>query len=680
MAGFQNFTPRTANLAKVWEGFNPAANFLGGMKAVRQMDLDEAAEARLREAAEVDRMVKETMLPYEVRLANAKIGATQAQAGYYAARAERDTEDATAAALFENFQGKSYGEMKGLLKPQTSSGEAAPAPTPQRNFSMDGVNSNIGETPSGALSSFAEEPDDLFGSLGVTREELTNPKYAVASAPQGASTDVPPNNEAMQVLEKRKADQPSSPTSLLSEQQSEDLKGIRSDLYKDSNPLLNMPEIQAREAKKKEDSLGSFITNEYSFLQEQENLTALLSKKNPERVARGAAVEYMKSQFNSEAAKKFGISPAAVPMLVYSSRGVLRSSEEIDQIHGAMKQGYVDLPDDKGQMLRYEVKSPEDAVALTEKQRMTPINRAATGGPSQEDLTKAMANYNAAKEQLAQAQSTGDAVQINGALAVVGAAEGYLNQSTGGDFYRRKHEAVQSDALRALNNVGNSKVYWNGAAYDDPSVKGSQDPMAKLSAEQFLANQVTTGAIPTVTFVRNEKGEAVDINADAALAYTTKMGVQKTLVAAWNGPNLDWFAFTPSAKEGEQLVPITTKAPPAPPAGEGKKSSEAASPNQSGKRLGAALKPAIRNTANFLKGPTTDELLNRADYVATGIRNNITAPAVEWAAGIAGEDLDLGRTPNPSVADRDKKQLTAKDRAAILSRSQNPLTNLFLNK
>lgn len=502
MAGFQNFTPVTANLAEVWKGFNPAANFLGGAKAVQQMDLDEAAEERLRELADTDRMVKETLLPYEVRLANAKIGATQAQAGYYAARAERDTEDATAAALFENFQGKSYGEMKGLLKPQTSGGEAAPA-TPQRNFSLEGVNSNIGEAPSGPLSSFAEEPDDLFGSLGVTREELTNPKYALASAPQGASTDVPPNNEAMQVLEKRKADQPSSPTSLLSEQQSEDLKGIRSNLYKDSNPLLNMPEIQAREAKKKEDSLGSFITNEYSFLQEQENLTALLSKKNPERVARGAAVEYMKSQFNSEAAKKFGISPAAVPMLVYSSRGVLRSSEEIDQIHGAMKQGYVDLPDDKGQMLRYEVKSPEDAVALTEKQRMTPINRAATGGDplkQQQDFLNIFKSWTEARTNAAENPDDRDA-QI-----LYKVATNRFKQLAGEDYEVAAFNLGQQEATDLIK-------------YGDQPVRPDGKPTQGLedqTASQVLAEKINSGGfIPVVKGAYNNGELGFD---DAELA------------------------------------------------------------------------------------------------------------------------------------------------------------------
>lgn len=87
MAGFQNFTPRTANLAEVWKGFNPAANFLGGAKTVQQMGLDAAAEERLRELADTDRMVKETLLPLQVEEARANIALSMAGAEERAARA-----------------------------------------------------------------------------------------------------------------------------------------------------------------------------------------------------------------------------------------------------------------------------------------------------------------------------------------------------------------------------------------------------------------------------------------------------------------------------------------------------------------------------------------------------------------------------------------------------------------
>ena len=87
MAGFPTFTPRTANTAAIWKDINPAASFLGGMKAVRQMDLDDAAEQRLRELADTDRLVKETLLPLQVEQARANILSTHADIGYKGAMA-----------------------------------------------------------------------------------------------------------------------------------------------------------------------------------------------------------------------------------------------------------------------------------------------------------------------------------------------------------------------------------------------------------------------------------------------------------------------------------------------------------------------------------------------------------------------------------------------------------------
>lgn len=54
---------------------------------MQQMDLDRAAEERLREAADMDRLVKETLLPLQVDQAKANILSTQADIGYKGAMA-----------------------------------------------------------------------------------------------------------------------------------------------------------------------------------------------------------------------------------------------------------------------------------------------------------------------------------------------------------------------------------------------------------------------------------------------------------------------------------------------------------------------------------------------------------------------------------------------------------------
>lgn len=365
--------------------------------------------------------------------------------------------------------------------------------------------------------------------------------------------------------------------------------------------------------------------------------------------------------------------PGLFDALATRKGGGRRPAEEITELIRIQKNKGALILNDEGKEAFAPANDWEEAEKvydLRSAQKMKLVVSGKTAkDTSQEDLTKAMANYKAAQEAFTAAQTANDPTQLSSSKIAYGMARDNLNQVSGGRLYREEHDANQKMVLKALNNVGNSKVYWNGAAYDDPIVKNSQDPMARLSAEQFLENQVTTGVVPTIAPTKN------GVDTSAADAYLKQAGVNSGLVGMWNGPQLVFFNYNPSAKE-----PLVIAKTQAPPASEAKKSSEVASPNESGKRLGAAVKPALQKTANFLKGPTADELLNRADYVATGIRNNITAPAVEWAAGVAGEDLDMGRTPNPSVADRDKKQLTAEERAAILSRTQNPLTTLFLNK
>ncbi len=512
------------------------------MKAVQQMDLDAAVEERLRESAEVDRLVKTTMLPYEERLANARIGATQAQASLYASRAEDNTEDLFSAAVFNDLSRRSYSELKEALKGNKAMSSEKTPPSPRgRSFSLDGGDVDFSETRiNDQTSSEATLFDNLggapalniFDNLAYTKKELYDPKYAVAGAATGGqSTDTPPNNEAMQILEKRKADGASA--SLLGDQQSKDLKEIRSSLYKDSNPLLNMPELLARKAKEKQGSdadsdtfqqkldtdyaefdpprLGQFISDEYSFIQEQDNLAALLPKNSRDKAYRQATVQSMKGQFNLEAAKRFGISPAAVPMLVYSPRGVLRSPEEIDQIHGAMKEGFVDLPD--GQ--RYQVGSPEDAVALVEKRR--------TMGPSKPAKDDSIDSYGKAAAIAKNLQDMAGADPDN-AERYRREADAVLQSSVPPQVRQQMYAANQADIFTGINPQS-----WSDGTKNYKGVA--------ISKEMPAADKITTGerfnreagrAFPVVS--GKVVGGELDVN-DEDIAAVSSWFEQKGLQA-----------------------------------------------------------------------------------------------------------------------------------------------------
>lgn len=700
--------PQTINYAQ-WD-WNPGTTFLAAARTTASMlDNIKQAEQMDRKLA-LEEKVKTTLLPFEVMDAQAKIDYTKAQTALAASRSRALADGAQTLSILESMDGmptEQLYDIAGLPVESSAPSSSAPAATKKFNpatpsptgGSFDSINLPAdnplqpfySQNEAGALESIAAQLPD-----GSMMSELTNPKFGLASSKDGISTDAAPRAEEMAVLEARanepkvtnpldwdenpavtETPAPAKAGSLALDADAEaELKGIRSQLG--TNPLETMPE--SPEAERPEGpSIGAYISKRWSDLQTAAQ-NAKNAKGNDRKVINAAAVALERRLYEDVAAKYDIDDPVVVQKLVRGPGGLRRTADEIESIYGAMRDRSVELPDGAGGTKRLQVTNWVDAFEAAEEKRnsiKSQLKAKVEGGLTQEDLTKSLSNLNTAQEAYAKAQSTGDPRQISAAKIGLELAEDNTNQVSGGRLYQERHQSNQNSILQAIGNQGNPKINWGGVAYDDPSLKNSQDPTAKLSAEQYLASQVTNGAIPTVTFTKNANGEVI-ANADAASNYLNKVGAKQTLVASWDGPELKWFNFTPSAEQGKQLVPFTKKAPP--PASDAKKSSEAASPNESGKRLGGAVKPALQKTANFLKGPNADELLNRADYVATGIRNNITAPAVEWAAGVAGEDLDMGRTPNPSVADRDKKQLTAKERAAILSRTQNPLTNLFLNK
>jgi hypothetical protein len=107
-------------------------------------------------------------------------------------------------------------------------------------------------------------------------------------------------------------------------------------------------------------------------------------------------------------------------------------------------------------------------------------------------------------------------------------------------------------------------------------------------------------------------------------------------------------------------------------------------PNETGKKLNKLTAPVADLTSRYTPQElfekagdrVIDAGLNIGDYFATGVRNNVLAPALEFSAGVAGKELDLEDLPNPSFKDRKWKNLTSKERAALLGRSSPGLTTM----
>jgi hypothetical protein len=191
MAGFPTFTPRTANTAAIWKDFNPAASFLGGMKAVRQMDLDQAAEERLRESAEVDRMVKTSMLPLEMEKARADIALSIAGAGERAARAKYIGMGGAKTLSERQMRFEAASDPDALSKGASylpsydvdASVPAAPSESKQIDYdnSTPAFQFNLTDDASGDFLTSAAE------SFPNPATDLSGPNYAVSNSPDETS-------------------------------------------------------------------------------------------------------------------------------------------------------------------------------------------------------------------------------------------------------------------------------------------------------------------------------------------------------------------------------------------------------------------------------------------------------------------------------------------------------------
>lgn len=265
--------------------------------------------------------------------------------------------------------------------------------------------------------------------------------------------------------------------------------------------------------------------------------------------------------------------PGLFDELATREGGGRRPAEEITELVRIQKNKGALILNDEGKEAFAPANNWDDVKKVydlrsAQQRKLAVSGKAAAGERTQEDLTKSLSNLKTAQEAMDAAIATGDQRKISAAKIGLDLAEDDTNRVSGGRLYQGRHQSNQNSVLQAIGNQGNPKINWGGVAYDDPSLRNSQDPTAKFSAEQYLEMQVTNETIPTITFTKNADGGVI-ANTDAALNYINKVGAKQTLAAAWDGPDLKWFNFTPSAEKGKQLVPLTKKAPKvAPPTDE----------------------------------------------------------------------------------------------------------------
>jgi hypothetical protein len=514
MAGFPTFTPRTANTAAIWKDFNPAASFLGGMKAVRQMDLDDAAEERLRESAEVDRMVKTTMLPLEMEKTRAETQRLMALSSLAMSKRTEMADSASQTAILEQFLNEPFDNV---VRPR------------------GGSQSSTGSSFSSGLSSGGDYELDTSGGLFGNEQtsvdfdslptpnmkNLTNPKYAMVSAPTGMSTDQPPGAAENQILEARAADSrdavrkldwddlpnnvpasPQKPKGAATSEQEQELKKIRSELYPNQNPLESLPNAQS---KNEGPGLGNFIADSVSDAKYFENQAALFPKrkgggKAPEALAYEARAYAIRQKLPGEAASRYGIQDPSIINQLYSTKtGVTRSASEIDKIYDTMQKGYVELPDNQGALQRVPVESVEDAIARVEQLR-TLMPKQGTAGSS--DPLKTAQDLRSQRIQLTEAISKEGVGEEDKKMfrAEINRVDRQLN-------------SLVSPEERAYEFAENSQNIFNMARnYDDTSknFEGeviTKDSVNKTTPALKFTEEVLSRSIPSITVIKSPSGE-----------------------------------------------------------------------------------------------------------------------------------------------------------------------------
>jgi hypothetical protein len=676
MAGFQNFTPRTANLAKVWEGFNPAANFLGGAKAVQQMDLDAAAEARLRELADTDRMVKETMLPYETELAQAKIGLILAQKDYAASRASRAADDASALSVFERAPNDRSEILRILglddeadISPAIRSGGGGgasildAAPPSGGDFESFSLGASASPTNNPIVAEFSPKEEEETGPLYNLPENKTlladssdsfgvpdtggqdNLKSLTAASALTPKEEGPTMRNAADWDEDQTNFSPLEKKNPLTSLEIPEDKRKEIERLNDETGALNKNQDQA--APTSEEDMGAYLVKGLNQLEKAKDRAQLAQSGPEKRFVSGIAAKLEDLTYR-EAAKKLGIDPSmgeyAVKALTRSGvNGVRRSPSQINQI--------VDLV--KGGMDITEASTFFDAKARNELQNKL------NGKTAGDDTIKVVNEINTALKPFLDEEGN----PLSGKEAYVDRLYADLDSAMGTPTGTGKYGYQNNLIANKINKVERAGI--TGVLSEEDLAKERQD----LNQKQIALANDNAPYFKT----REELAKWLSDETTRNLPYFTEISGKKVLAKSISDDPNSFAIWTPTEKSWVNAAAAKPK--------EKEAQAETTSPNTSGKKLRSTAAPLLKKAINFAKDPvSTDLILNSADYVATGIRNNVTAPAVEWVAGVAGKELDMGRTTNPSITERNKKPLTGEEMRNILLRTQNPLINLLSTK
>jgi hypothetical protein len=567
------------------------------------------------------------------------------------------------------------------VKADQSNAPTAPSPIGGGDFkSID--------LPAGPLQSFYQQDDDtdaltsIAGRLpdGSTMDELTNPKFSMASSRDSVSTDVAPRAAEMSVLKAKSLEpkvtnpldwdenpavtQTTTPQKATwSSDAEQELKGIRSKLG--ANPLESLPDVQAERTEGP--SIGAYISKRYNDLQTVSQKAR--NSKGQDRKTLSAVAMALEGRIYQDVASTYGIDdPVVVQNLIKGPGGLRRTADEIQSIYGIMQDRSVEALDENGNLQQIPVTNWSEAFQAAELKRNSLKAALKTKKASEDDsierATKAQSLIDAISKKENRTDEDEMALQKLGAErdAAMQLPQGASKLGAQLNRYFRQNQELEEAKNMGLPEfeIGGKTV--TAAEYDAkivenmnriqgiaiknaPSFKDSTERDAWFQNEETknLPFKMSIGGKPTVVY-RTE-----DPNVVTSYIANGKKGPE------WVNYNMGGGAKStePEAVQTEKSSPDT--------------------PNQSGKNLSAGVRPyfenpkALPNLRDKVVERMGDTALNVGDYANTAIRNRVVAPAAEFLAGLAGEELELDRIPNPKPKDR-PKQLTVEEKLQVIER------------
>lgn len=338
---------------------------------MQQMDLDAAAEERLREAAEMDRFIKTTMLPYETELAQAKIGLTLAQKDYAASRASRAADDASALSVFERSPNDRSQILRILgldddevdISPEIRSGGGGASildatPPTGGDFESFGLGSASTTKNNPIVAEFSPKEEEETGPLYNLRENKTllassdsfgvpdtggqdNLKSLTAASALTPKEEGPTMRNAADWDEDNTNFSPLEKKNPLTSLEIPEDKRKEIERLNDETGALNKNQDQA--APTSEEDMGAYLVKGLNQLEKAKDRAQLAQSGPEKRFVSGIALKLEDLTYR-EAAKKLGIDPDmgeyAVKALTRSGvNGMRRSPSQINQIVDLVKGG-----------------------------------------------------------------------------------------------------------------------------------------------------------------------------------------------------------------------------------------------------------------------------------------------------------------------------------------------------